>query len=135
VDDYNLDALYAQSAPNFYTYLEGFLIQAIDDFDICTQALVYDEETQEFSVTLTNKNKLILANIMVKCWLEKEVNNILQMRNHIQDHDFKTFSAAANLKEKKDLLRGKEEEIDLQLSRYEYDANDWDGWEIQDFAG
>ena len=137
VDDYRLNALYAQSVTNFNTYLEGFLLYAIEDFSgICTQDLVYDEATQEFSVDLTRKHKLILAQIMSKYWLHKEVHNILQMNNFIQDHDFKSHSAAQNLREKQNLLKGKEEEINQIIQDYEYSNNlTWQNWENQDFAG
>jgi len=134
IDDYRLNKLYEQSVSNFNTHLEGWLLFAIEDFSgICTQELVYDESTQEFSVTLTRKHKLILAQIMVKYWLHKEVFNILQMNNMIQDRDYRTFSAAQSLREKQAALAGKEEEISQLLLDYEMSNNDWDNWKNQLF--
>jgi hypothetical protein len=134
IDDYRLNKLFEQSVSNFNTHLEGWLLFAIEDFSgICTQELVYDESTQEFSVTLTRKHKLILAQIMVKYWLHKEVFNILQMNNLIQDRDFKAHSAAQNLREKQAALAGKEEEISQLLLDYEMSNNDWDNWKNQLF--
>jgi hypothetical protein len=134
IDDYRLNKLYEQSVSNFNTHLEGWLLFAIEDFSgICTQELVYDESTQEFSVTLTRKHKLILAQIMVKYWLHKEVFNILQMDNFIQDRDYKAHSAAQNLREKQAALAGKEEEISQLLLDYEMSNNDWDNWKNQLF--
>ena len=134
IDDYRLNKLYEQSVSNFNTHLEGWLLFAIEDFSgICTQELVYDESTQEFSVILTRKHKLILAQIMVKYWLHKEVFNVLQMNNMIQDRDFKTFSASQNLREKQAALAGKEEEISQLLLEYEMSNNDWDNWKNQLF--
>ena len=134
IDDYRLNKLFEQSVSNFNTHLEGWLLFAIEDFSgICTQELVYDESTQEFSVILTRKHKLILAQIMVKYWLHKEVFNVLQMNNMIQDRDFKTFSAAQNLREKQAALAGKEEEISQLLLEYEMSNNDWDNWKNQLF--
>jgi hypothetical protein len=134
IDDYRLNKLYEQSVSNFNTHLEGWLLFAIEDFaDICTQPLVYDESTQEFSVTLTRKHKLILAQIMVKYWLHKEVFNVLQMNNMLQDRDYKSHSAAQNLREKQAALAGKEEEISQLLLDYEMGNNDWDNWKNQLF--
>ena len=134
IDDYRLNKLFEQSVSNFNTHLEGWLLFAIEDFSgICTQELVYDESTQEFSVTLTRKHKLILAQIMVKYWLHKEVFNILQMDNFIQDRDYKAHSAAQNLREKQAALAGKEEEISQLLLDYELNNNDWNNWKNQLF--
>lgn len=134
IDDYRLNKLYEQSVSNFNTHLEGWLLFAIEDFSgICTQELVYDESTQEFSVILTRKHKLILAQIMVKYWLHKEVFNVLQMNNFITDRDFKAHSAAQNLREKQAALAGKEEEISQLLLEYELSNNDWDNWKNQLF--
>lgn len=134
VDDYRLNKLYEQSVSNFNTHLEGWLLFAIEDFsDLCTQPLVYNESTQEFSVDLTRKHKLILAQIMVKYWLHKEVFNVLQMNNLIQDRDYRTFSAAQSLREKQAALAGKEEEISQLLLDYEMSNNDWDNWRNQLF--
>ena len=134
IDDYRLNKLYEESIPNFNIHLEGWLLFAIEDFSgLCTQELVYDESTQEFSVDLTRKHKLILAQIMIKYWLHKEVYNVLQMDNFIQDHDFKTFSAAQNLREKQAALNSKEEEISQLLNEYGYTNNDWDNWKNQLF--
>ena len=134
IDDYRLNKLYEQSVSNFNTHLEGWLLFAIEDFSgLCTQELVYSESTQEFSVDLTRKHKLILAQIMVKYWLHKEVFNILQMDNFIQDRDYKAHSAAQNLREKQAALAGKEEEISQLLLDYEMSNNDWDNWKNQLF--
>ena len=134
IDDYRLNKLYEQSVSNFNTHLEGWLLFAIEDFSgICTQELVYDESTQEFSVILTRKHKLILAQIMVKYWLHKEVFNILQMDNFIQDRDYKAHSAAQNLREKQAALAGKEEEISQLLLDYEMSNYDWANWKNQLF--
>jgi len=134
VDDYRLNALYEQDVSAFNVYLEAFLIFAIDEFsDLCTQALTYSTTTQEFTVTLTNAHKIILARIMKKYWLQKEVHNILQMNNFVQDRDFKTHSSANALKEKQNLCRGAEEDISQMLQDYAYKNNTWTAWENQDF--
>jgi hypothetical protein len=137
VNDYRLDALYQTSGfEAFTTYLEGWLLFSINDFkEYCTQDLTYNTTTQAFAEDLTIEHQLILARIMTKYWLQKLVQDVLQMNNSIQDHDFKTYSQAQNLKEKRDLLAQKEEEISLILQQYGYKHNDWDSWNLQIFGG
>lgn len=56
-----------------FAAVEKDLLQAaIDDFvDICTQDLTdYDEELEEFNITLTRKEQSILALSMIVHWLE-----------------------------------------------------------------
>jgi len=136
VNDYRLTAIFQASGSSALNdYLENWLLFAIDDFDnICTQALTYSTTTQTFSVDLTQKNKNVLAQIMVQYWLQKEVNDVLQMNLFIQDKDFKTHSASTNLKEKRELLNAKREEISQLLLNYGYKNNEWDDWENQIFA-
>ena len=134
IDDYRLNALYQQDVTAFNTYLEVFLISAINDFSICTQDLTtYSKSSQEFSITLTDQHKLILAELMKKHWLKKEVFNVLQMNNFVLDRDFKTHSAAQNLKEKRALLNSVEEDTSQMIQDYAYANNSWENWKDQDF--
>lgn len=134
--DYKLTALYQTSgSATFLTYLEPWLLYSIDEFDgICTQSLTYSTTTQSFTETLTQKNKNVLAQLMVRYWLQKEVQDVLQMRVNLQDRDYKHYSEAQNLKEKRELLNVKREEISQLLLDYGYKNNDWASWELQDFA-
>lgn len=136
VSDYRLNIIYQSSGSSALNdYIQPWLLMAIDEFDdICTQDLTYDSGSQLFTETLTQKNMNILAQIMVKYWLNKEVQNVLQMDSFIQDRDFKTHSAAQNLREKQLLLNSKKEEISQLLLDYGYRNNDWSGWEAQNFA-
>jgi len=131
--DYRLDALYqSQGTAGFNIYLEPWLLFSINEFDsVCVQDLTYDTATQEFSVDLTTESKVILAQIMVRYWLQKNVQDILQMNNSIQDHDFKTFSQAQNLQAKQQAYRDKREEISQLINDYAYKHNSWTNWESQ----
>jgi hypothetical protein len=132
--DYRLLAIYKESAAGFNTYLEGWLLFSIDEFqDICDQDLTYDTTTQSFSQTLSRRNKLVLAQIMTKYWLTQEVQDVLQMNVNLQDHDFKHYAESQNLKEKKDMLITKKEEISQLLIDYSYRNINWDAWETQVF--
>ena len=66
----------------------------------------------------------------------KTVQDILQIQNNIQDHDFKTYSQAQNLKEKRDYLNNKKEEVSQLLIDYAYKHNpQWANWNLQNFSG
>jgi len=134
IADYRLTLLYTTSGSSALNlFLESYLLQAIDEFDLCEQSLSYSTTTQEFTVDLTQQHKNILAQIMIKYWLHKEVQDVLQMRSKIYDRDFKAYSEANNLKEKRELYALKCEEISQLLNKYGYRNNDWDSWESQNF--
>jgi len=135
--DYRLTSLYQSSGSSFFnTYLEGFLLFAIQKFTpSCTQDLTYDKTTQTFSQILTQEHQLILAQIMSLYWLRQEVHDVSQMRLSIQDKEFKHFSEAQNMQAKKDLLIIKEEEISRLLSEYGYRNISWVDWQNQVFGG
>jgi len=137
VSDYRLDSLYATSGSvALGNYVEPWLLFSISEFeDICDQSLTYDSTSgsQMFTETLNQKNINVLSQIMVRYWLTKTVQDILQMNNLIQDHDFSTFSAAQNLREKREYLNMKREEISQLLQDYAYHRNSWSSWKNQIF--
>jgi DNA repair exonuclease SbcCD ATPase subunit len=131
--DYRMDTLYqAQGTAGLNIYLEPWLLFSINEFDsMCIQDLSYDTSTQEFTADLTNESKVMLAQIMIKFWLQKQIQDVLQMNNNIQDHDFKTYSQAQNLQAKQQAYRDKREEIAQLLNDYAYKHNNWANWELQ----
>jgi len=135
--DYRLISLYDTSGSvAFTTYQEPWLLHSIDEFaPICNQSLAYSTTTQEFTETLNQENKDILADLMIKYWLEKLIQDVLQMNNNITDHDFKMFSQAQNLKAKQDWYNSKKEDLDQRLSKYAYRHFDWTDWFNQIFGG
>ena len=139
VDDYRLTSMYQNSGSLVLdTYLEPWLLESVVDFDeVCSQDLTYTVTSGSsegfFTADLTTKNQLILARIMVKYWFAKDLQNILAMRNIIQDKDYRVYSQANNLKAKQDLYNGKCEEIAQLLTEYGYDQNAWSNWRNQIF--
>ena len=105
ISDWRLDSLFSTSGSQaLATYLEPWLDIAVQKFDpICSQDLTYSTTTQTFTETLTTENQIVLSEIMVLPWMEKNLNNVLQMQLSLQDKDFSTHSAAQNLTAKKDL--------------------------------
>jgi hypothetical protein len=126
VDDYTLINLYNTNVTDFETYLSGFLIRAIGDFDTCNQSLVYSNTS--FTATLTQTNINILAYLMKKYWLERVIDDIKQMNMMITDHDFKRFSESQNMTSKLNRYREMKEEVSQKLLEYGYKNNDWASW-------
>ena len=66
IRDYKLDALYTSSPTNWATYLKGFLVRGLDNFDNCRQDLDNrNDSTATFNITLTSLEKGIVADYMV----------------------------------------------------------------------
>lgn len=134
--DYKLKHLFSIGEQVLNNYVEAWLILAIVDFNhVRTDALVYSTTTQRFSVVLTSEDIRVLSSLMVRYWLEKEVNDVLAFENTLQDHDFKTYSQAQNLDSKRKLLNFQVEETDKILNSYTYRNNNWSAWLNQSFVG
>ena len=136
VTDYRLIALFNSSEADFEDYLEAWLIMSISEFsDICDQDLSYDSTDKEFTVVLSTQNKTVLATLMMKYWLQKNINDVTQMNLHVQDRDFKVPSEAVNLREKRTAFLHVQEQCSQLLQDYAYKRVDWNDWFAQDFAG
>lgn len=134
VTDYRLTDLFTTSEEDFETFLEAWLIMGIAEFDKSSKiSLEYDSASKEFVEELPPDVKVILATLMMKMWLQKDVNDITQFRLHITDRDFKMASEAMNLREKKDYLVIVTEQCSQLISDYEYKNNDWESWRNQQF--
>lgn len=134
--DYRLLELFKVSEDDFSTYLEAWLQFAINDFSsICDQSLEFDEITKDFPVVLSRENKIVLATLMMKYWLQKNVNDITQMNLHVTDRDFKVPSEALNLREKVKHLNIVQEQCSQLLNDYAYKRIEWSDWFAQDFEG
>jgi hypothetical protein len=126
VKDYQIDKLYTASVASAEAYLLPFMIKAITKFKSCKRDLSdRNDSTKQFNQTLTDEDKTILSDLMRIEWLTKETNDILQMRLHLQDADFKTYSEAQNLKEKRELLNATRETVDKEITQYSYSNLDW----------
>ena len=133
--DYRLMKIFEMDEDAFTNYVQAWLFLGIALFnDYRKEQLLVDTDTGEFNEVLSYKDKAVLAQLMIRFWLEKEVNDVLAMRNLIQDHDFKTHSAAANLDAKRNLLNQKIEETNKALIDYSFKQVDWDSWNNQVFG-
>jgi hypothetical protein len=138
VSDYRLNEIYQTSGSMALNeYIEPYLMESIIEFNICTPPLVYTPTSGSvegyFTDDLTFENKFMLSELMTLHWLQKVVQDILQMNNFVTDHDFKTFSAAQNLSAKQSYLNQKREMISQRLIDYEYKNNNWADWRNQKY--
>ena len=140
IRDYRLDSVYSTSGSFVLNqYVEPWLIDATVQFTpYCVEDLTYiptsGSQTGYFLADLSLEVRNIISQIMVKFWLEKTVQDVLQMQNFVTDRDFKTFSSAQNLRAKQDYLIVKIEEIDKLISDYEYRKQvNWNNWQNQQF--
>lgn len=140
ISDYRLDTIYASSGSFILNqYVEPWLIDATVQFTpYCVENLEYiptsGSQSGYFTSDLSLEVRNIISQIMVKFWLQKTVQDVLQLQNFVTDRDFKTFSSAQNLKAKQDYLIVKMEEIDKLISDYAYRHQvDWSSWQNQQF--
>lgn len=110
---------------------ESDLLQAaIDDFaDICVQDLTdYDDELQQFNVTLTRKEQSILSLSMIVHWLEPYVYNSDALKNAMSTKDFSFFSPAKLLEQMKDLLAQSQRKLTAEMNLYSFKSNSVSEW-------
>lgn len=104
---------------------KDLLQAAIDDFvDICVQDLTdYDEELEEFNITLSRKEQSILALSMIVHWLEPYVYNSDALKNAMSTKDFTVFSPSKLLEQMKDLLQQSERKLKAEMNGYSFKVN------------
>lgn len=135
IKDWKLDVLYDTSPSDFETYLQGFLVLTIPEFtEFSDQDLTRDDATSLFTETLTDKNKQMLASMMLNEWLSREIQDVRQIKLHVGDRDFRVPSEANNLRAKESYLVLKLEEISQDLIEYAWYAQDFTDWSNETFA-
>lgn len=83
-----------------------------------------DDEKMAFSTLLTDGEQLMFAKYILIGYLQKETFDILQMKLHLQDGDFKTFAEKNNLEAKLNALNTLKDEISWNVTRSGYHANE-----------
>lgn len=85
-----------------------------------------DDELLEFDGMLTDAQQLIFSKHILIGYLTRDKNDILQMRLHLQDGDFKTFAEANNLNAKVNALETLKEEVGWNVKKISYnETNVW----------
>jgi len=129
VQDFKLDELYTSSPTNFNTTMDGILIRSIPEFTNCQQDLDdYTLSTRTFNIVLTSTEKSILSKLQVITWLDSKILDVKQLQNHLNDTDFKTFSASQNLKAKMDAREILFEKVSQSMTDYGLKNAPWTDW-------
>lgn len=121
-DKYNLSGLYQLLKP-YFKFASGEL--EISGSGINTSR---DDELLQFNSELTDGEQLIFCKYILIGYLTKDKNDILQMRLHLQDGDFKTYAEANNLNAKSNSLEILKEEVGWSVNKAGYNKkNMWEG--------
>jgi hypothetical protein len=84
-----------------------------------------NDDLQEFAKTYTDGEQLIIAKYIMIGYLTKETFDILQMKLHLQDGDFKTYAEKNNLDGKLNALYSLKEEVGYDLKKKGYNNFTW----------
>ena len=105
----------------YITFAAGELENSGSTFTITNR----NDATGEFGFDLTDGQKVIVAKYCVIGFLTRETNDILQMKLHLQDGDFKTHAEKNNLEGKQNALFNLKEEIIYDVTRLGYKGFKW----------
>ncbi|WP_440110350.1 hypothetical protein [Paenibacillus sp. QZ-Y1] len=126
IQDYMLDELFRESTDTYEDYIFSFLKSSIAKFTHCRKNLSdRDEVNKHFNSNLSELEEEILAEMMKVEWMDKEVNNVLEMRLSLNNSDFKRYAESNNLKAKMDLRDNIQERVDNLIVQYTYSSYVW----------
>lgn len=107
--------------------MKGYMETACDNFSNCNQDLSNrNDEEKTFNITLSGFEINIIATGMLYEWVEPYINNIMLLRQHLSNSDFKIYSQANHLKELQILRDSHEERMDRLMTKYSYTFGDWE---------
>lgn len=119
-DEYSKEGLLQLLLP-YFKFASGEL--EISDSGINTSR---DDILLKFNNQLSDGEQLIFCKYVLIGYLTKDKNDILQMRLHLQDGDFKTYAEANNLNAKTNSLEILKEEVGWNVKKSEYkNTNVW----------
>lgn len=126
---YEIDGVYEttgeEGITNFFIpYLKiasGELEISGSDIDLSNR----DDSLQEFNTTLSDGQQLIVAKLVFAGYFSKVTHDILQMKLHLQDGDFKTHAEKNNLEGKQNALYSLKEEINYNIKNLGYKNFTW----------
>jgi len=129
VQDYNIDNLIVSSTPLAETFMTGFLVKAIPNFQGCLKDLDdRNDSTKTFNITLDSNEKVILSNLMVVEWWQRQIHDIRQISLHINVAEAKHYAESQNLKEKVVAMLAVQDLVERQITKYQYGNLDLGQW-------
>lgn len=126
---YEIDGIFDQyDVDGLVTFLKPYFKFAAGELEIADSGINVerDEILNEFASHLTDGEQLIFAKYVLIGYLTRDKNDILQMRLHLQDGDFKTYAEKNMLEAKTSALEVLKEEVMWNVNKNGYrNTNVW----------
>lgn len=126
---YEIDGIFDQyDVDGLVTFLKPYFKFAAGELEIADSGINVerDEILNEFTSHLTDGEQLIFAKYVLIGYLIRDKNDILQMRLHLQDGDFKTYAEKNMLEAKTSALEVLKEEVMWNVNKNGYrNTNVW----------
>ena len=117
MQDYKIDELYQLDRPTFKTFMKGFLVTGLPEFDVNLEDLSYTDET--FNNIISDKAKLILSEIIVYEWYKRNNNDVLVYKPKLTSKQFKQIEISSGIKQRSEYLDKMYEKIRYDISQYQ----------------
>lgn len=128
---YEIDGIFDQyDVDGLVTFLKPYFKFATGELEIIDSGIntKRNEILSEFCSHLTDGEQLIFAKYVLIGYLTRDKNDILQMRLHLQDGDFKTYAEKNMLEAKTNALEVLKEEVMWNVNKNGYkNTNVWGG--------
>lgn len=126
---YEIDGVFDQyDVDGLVTFLKPYFKFASGELEIADSGINVerDETLNKFTSHLTDGEQLIFAKYVLIGYLTRDKNDILQMRLHLQDGDFKTYAEKNMLEAKTSALEVLKEEVMWNVNKNGYrNTNVW----------
>lgn len=126
---YEIDTVYSSSGESgITTFFIPYLKIASGELENNNSTIdlsIRDDTLCQFAKTYTDGEQLIIAKYVMIGYLSKETYDILQMKLHLQDGDFKTYAEKNNLDGKLNALYMLKEECNYDLKKKGYNGFTW----------
>lgn len=119
IQDYSIKNLFVYDTEIAQEMTETFLLRAIPKFRNCEKDLKnINLQCKFFNVKLDLEEEVILSDLMVLSWMDRVVNDIVQMNLNLNDNDFKHYSEEKNLREKSMYADRIREKVSQEMTNY-----------------
>lgn len=127
IEDYMINRMAREDEKGLLSYLQGFLIRAIPNFNNCLKPLSNrSDEKGTFNISLDDDEKNILADWLVIMYLDKEILDRRQITGMMQNkNEAHRYSEANLLREKSELRAKKYEQVRNRQRDYSLKHIDW----------
>lgn len=126
---YEIDGIFDQyKEEGLLTYLKPYFKVAAGELKIHGSQIntERDDNTNTFTTALSDEEQLVFAKFILIAYLTKDTLDILAMKNHLQDGDFKTHAAKNLLDAKLNALIVLKEEVGWNINKIGYNSmNVW----------